>query len=252
MSKYIYEDRRSRIEMKKWIKGGAFAIAILGLLFVIQYQFKILDSWSTWNLPLSGKVIVLDPGHGGIDGGAVSKSGLVEKDLSLAISMKLRDYLQGAGALVLMTREEDRDLAGDDTSRVRSRKAEDLKRRTDIVNNSGADLFISIHMNAIPSPRWSGAQTFYNRTIPENEALAKFVQDQIRTNLENTTRQAKPIHNIYLLKHATIPGILFEAGFLSNPSEAGQLESEEYQEKVAASIYQGIMRYYTDEKEPDF
>ncbi|NEU32512.1 N-acetylmuramoyl-L-alanine amidase CwlD [bacterium LRH843] len=236
--------------MKKWVKGGAFACAVVCLLFIIQYQFLSNDSWSTWNLPLSGKMIVIDPGHGGMDGGAVSKSGLLEKDLSLEIGERLRDYLQGSGALVLMTREDDHDLAGKGTERVRSRKEEDLKRRVDLVNHSDADLFISIHMNAIPSPRWSGAQTFYNRAIPENEAIAKFVQDQIRENLENTTRLAMPIHNIYLLKHAEIPGILVEAGFLSNPGEAALLETDKYQEKVAASIYQGVMRYYTNEKEP--
>lgn len=236
--------------MKKWMKGGLFALAILSILFIIQYQFISDDSWSPWNLPLSGKIIVLDPGHGGMDGGAVSKSGILEKDISLAISEQLRDYLQEAGALVLMTREEDRDLAGNDTTKIRQRKVEDLKQRVEIVNDSGADLFVSIHMNAIPSPKWFGAQTFYNRTIPENEELAKFVQDQVRANLENTTRKAKPIHNVFLLKHAKIPGILFEAGFLSNPGEADQLQTKEYQEKIAASIYQGIMRFYTNEQAP--
>lgn len=237
--------------MKKWIKGGAFAVGFVSLLFIIQYQFITNDSWSSWNLPLSGKVIILDPGHGGVDGGAVSKTGMQEKDITLEISLQLRDYLQEAGALVLMTREEDRDLAGENTKRIRERKIEDLKRRVSIVNESDADAFISIHMNAIPSPRWSGAQTFYNRAIPENEVLAKFIQDEVRRNLENTTRVAKPIHNVFLLKHAQIPGILFEAGFLSNTTEAQLLQTEEYQMKVAASIYQGIMRYYTDEQEPD-
>ncbi|TWI53659.1 N-acetylmuramoyl-L-alanine amidase CwlD [Halalkalibacter nanhaiisediminis] len=236
--------------MKKWIKGGAFAVAVVSLLFIIQYQFITNDSWSSWNLPLSGKIIILDPGHGGIDGGAVSKTGMQEKDITLEISLQLRDYLQEAGALVLMTREEDRDLAGENIKRIRERKVEDLKRRVSIVNESDADAFISIHMNAIPSPRWSGAQTFYNRAIPENEVLAKFVQDEVRRNLENTTRVAKPIHNVFLLKHAQIPGILFEAGFLSNTTEAQLLQTEEYQMKVAASIYQGIMRYYTDEQDP--
>jgi N-acetylmuramoyl-L-alanine amidase len=237
--------------MVKWIKGGAFALGVVGLLFIIQYQFVSNDSWSTWNLPLSGKVIIVDPGHGGIDGGAVSKSGILEKEVTLLISEHLRDYLQEAGALVLMTREDDHDLAGADTKRVRQRKNEDLKRRVDIVNDSDADLFISLHLNAIPSPRWSGAQTFYNRTIPENERIAKFVQDEIRRNLENTNRQAKPIHNVYLLKNAETPGVLIEAGFLSNPTESELLQTEEYQQKIAASIYQGILRYYTGESVPE-
>ncbi len=227
-----------------------FAIGVVCLLSVIQYQFVSNDSWGTWNLPLSGKVIIIDPGHGGIDGGAVSKAGVLEKDVTLAISEQLRDYLQEAGALVLMTREEDRDLADADTQKIRHRKIQDLKRRVEVINESDADLFVSIHLNAIPSPKWSGAQVFYNRAIPENEPMAKFVQDELRVNLENTTRQAKPIHNVYVIKEATIPGVLIEAGFLSNPFESEQLNTEEYQQKVAASIYQGLLRTYTNEKPP--
>ncbi|MBP3953447.1 N-acetylmuramoyl-L-alanine amidase CwlD [Bacillus suaedae] len=237
--------------MKKWLKGGGFALGVVSLLFIIQYQFVSNDSWGTWNLPLSGKVIVIDPGHGGIDGGAISKTGTLEKDVTLSLSLQLRDYLQEAGALVLMTREEDRDLAGDNTQRIRQRKIEDLKRRVDIINESDADLFVSLHLNAIASPKWNGAQVFYNRANPENEAIAKFIQDEVRDNLENTTRQAKPIHNVYLVKNAKIPGALIEAGFLSNPEEADALNTTEYQQKVAASIYQGIMRYYTNEKVPE-
>ncbi|GAE32899.1 germination-specific N-acetylmuramoyl-L-alanine amidase [Halalkalibacter hemicellulosilyticusJCM 9152] len=236
--------------IRKWLKGVMFAIGVVCLLSVIQYQFVSNDSWGTWNLPLSGKVIIIDPGHGGIDGGAVSKAGVLEKDVTLAISEQLRDYLQEAGALVLMTREEDRDLADADTQKIRHRKIQDLKRRVEVINESDADLFVSIHLNAIPSPKWSGAQVFYNRAIPENEPMAKFVQDELRVNLENTTRQAKPIHNVYVIKEATIPGVLIEAGFLSNPFESEQLNTEEYQQKVAASIYQGLLRTYTNEKPP--
>ncbi len=236
--------------MVKWLKRGFFLVALVSLLFIIRYQFTSSDSWSTWNLPLSGKMIVLDPGHGGMDGGALSKSGVIEKEIALQISEQLRDYLQEAGALVIMTREDDQDLAGNDQSKAPRRKTRDLMRRVEIVNESGADLFISIHMNAIPQSQWSGAQTFYHRAFPENEILAKFIQDQARENLGNTTRIAKPIHNIYLLKHAEIPGVLFEAGFLSNPGEAALLQTKEYQEKVAVSIYQGIMRFYTNETPP--
>jgi N-acetylmuramoyl-L-alanine amidase len=237
--------------MMKWMKGGAFALGIVSLLFIIQYQFISSDSWSTWQLPLSGKVIILDPGHGGVDGGASSKAGLLEKDITLSISEQLRDYLQESGALVLMTREEDRDLAHEDTRKIRHRKTEDLKRRVEIVNESDADMFVSIHLNAIPSPKWSGAQTFYNRRIPENERLAKFVQDEVKRNLENTTRYAKAIENVFLLKNAEIPGVLVEVGFLSNPTESELLRTEEYQQKVAASIYQGILRHHTDEADPE-
>ena len=236
--------------MSKWLKGGTFAVGFVLLLLFIQYQFISTDSGSNWSLPLSGKIIVIDPGHGGIDGGASSKEGLLEKDVALDISLIVRDYLQQSGALVLMSREEDKDLADLSTKGVRNRKIEDLKRRVQLVNDTGADLFITIHLNAIPSPRWAGAQTFYNRANDENEKLARFIQKEIRNNLENTNRLAKPIGSVYLLKHAQIPGALVEVGFLSNPTEAELLNTEAYQQKVAASIYQGILRYFTNEPAP--
>lgn len=234
--------------MNKWFKVMTFAAVFFISVFYIQYNFISTDS--SWSLPLSGKIIIVDPGHGGIDGGAVSKEGLLEKDVALNISLIIRDYLQQSGALVIMSREEDQDLAKPSTSGVRNRKVEDLKRRVQLVNETGGDLYISLHLNAIPSPQWSGAQTFYNRSIDENEKIAKFIQEEIRTNLENTNRFAKPIGNVYLLKYAEIPGALVEVGFLSNPTEAELLNTEAYQQKIAASIYQGILRYFTNEPAP--
>lgn len=224
----------------------AFAVLVaLGPLF-----FKTEDSMG-WSLPLSGKIIILDPGHGGIDGGASSASGLLEKDISLELALTLRDYLQEAGAFVILTREEDRDLAQLDTAKVRSRKVEDLKERVRMINTSNADFYLSIHLNAIGASQWRGAQSFYNRAIENSDFLAKHVQQEMVRNLENTTRKAKPIHNVYLLQHAEIPGTLVEVGFLSNPDEAQELSTEEYQQKVAASIYEGVLRYAGNEELPE-
>ncbi|PYZ95699.1 N-acetylmuramoyl-L-alanine amidase CwlD [Alteribacter lacisalsi] len=194
-------------------------------------------------MPLSGKVVVLDPGHGGIDGGASSRAGDLEKDIALEITFILRDYLQEAGALVLMTREGDHDLAADGTKRIRARKVEDLKRRVELINGSNADLFISLHLNAIPTPKWSGAQTFYNRAVEKSDVLAMQIQAEIMRNLENTNRDARPINSVYLIQQAKIPGALVEVGFLSNPTEAQLLKTKDYQQSVAASVYEGILRY---------
>ncbi|WP_232735667.1 N-acetylmuramoyl-L-alanine amidase CwlD [Alteribacter populi] len=226
---------------KRW-KWLAVIFACIALIFIIQYPFASEDS-AGMSLPLSGKVIVLDPGHGGIDGGASSKTGDLEKDISLQISFSLRDYLQEAGALVLMTREGDHDLASEATKRIRSRKVEDLKRRVELINESNADLFISLHLNAIPSSKWKGAQTFYNRSIENSEGLAKQIQGEIIRNLENTSRDARPINSVYLMKESKIPGALVEVGFLSNPTEAQLLKTKDYQQSIAASIYEGILRY---------
>ncbi|WP_246945627.1 N-acetylmuramoyl-L-alanine amidase CwlD [Bacillus pinisoli] len=224
-------------------------IGIFALILIIQNQLTSNDSWNSWNLPLSGEIIVLDPGHGGIDGGASYGDNVFERDIALNIAIKVKDYLQEQGALVLLTREDEKDLADSNTKGVRNRKVEDLKNRVEFINTSDASSFITIHLNAIPSERWRGAQTFYFGSLEENKRLATFVQTEIKRNLENTNRSAKPINGIYLLKKAQIPGALVEVGFLSNPHERNLLTTESYQEKMAASIYKGILRYYTNESD---
>ncbi|MGG3571044.1 N-acetylmuramoyl-L-alanine amidase CwlD [Bacillus gobiensis] len=235
--------------MKKRLKWFVFLIGFVALLFIFQYQFTNDSSWKPWNLPLSGKIIYLDPGHGGPDGGA-SGSDLQEKDIALNVSLKIKDYLQEQGALVLMTREDDRDLAPAEMKGYSKRKAEDLRSRVKMINESEADMYLSIHLNAIPSAKWSGAQSFYYGKYEENEKLAKFVQDELRRNLENTDRKAKRIHGIYLMQNVTKPGSLVEIGFLSNPGEAKQLSQPNYQDQIAASIYEGILRYLTEKGDP--
>jgi N-acetylmuramoyl-L-alanine amidase len=235
--------------MKGKSKIIGVGIGIIALILIIQYQFVSNDSWKSWNLPLSGEIIVIDPGHGGLDGGASFGKDTFERDIALDIAFKVKDYLQEQGALVLLTREDHNDLANPDTKGVRNRKVEDLKNRVNFINESDASTFITIHLNAIPSERWSGAQTFYYGSFEENKRLATFVQTEIKRNLENTNRSAKAISGIYLLKKAQVPGALVEVGFLSNPHERNLLKKGSYQEKMAASIYKGILRYYTNESD---
>jgi N-acetylmuramoyl-L-alanine amidase len=235
--------------MKKKLKIAGLTAGFIVLLLLFKFQILDNNSWKSWNLPLTGKIIVLDPGHGGPDGGAVGGK-VLEKDITLKIALKLRDYLQEQGALVLLTREGDYDLASEETKGYSRRKAEDLKKRVDFINETDTDFYISIHLNAIPSSRWSGAQTFYFPAFDENEIAAKFIQDELRDNLENTDRRAKAIHGIYLLKYAEKPGVLVEVGFLSNHSERELLKKEKYQEKIAVSIYKGVLRYFSNEENP--
>lgn len=234
--------------MAKKTKLLALIIGVGILTAIILFEFNNYGLWKSWNLPLSGKIILIDPGHGGADGGAGYGDAL-EKDIALEISLKLRDYLQQQGALVIMTREEDKDLADEGTRGLSRRKAEDLRRRLKMINESEADFFISIHLNAITSSRWRGAQTFYSTRYDENARAAKFIQDELRKNLGNTNRKAKPIRNVYIIENAKKPGVLVEAGFLSNPQEKEELKNAQYQEKVAASVYQGILRHFSKEEE---
>ena len=247
--------RRSRKRIVIWIPyrsalrlAAGAACALLVILLLLQ-DAPATHTWTYWTLPLSGKTIVIDAGHGGVDGGAVSRQGAVEKDLNLAIALFLRDYLQEAGALVIMTREDDRDLADEGTRGFSRRKTEDLLRRVELIRREKPDLVVSIHMNSFPSPRWHGAQTFYYPNHPDNAELAALIQDEIRRSLENTNRSANQANEVFLLKAIEdVPSVLVEVGFLSNPREAGMLSDPEYQRAAAASIYQGILRYVSGER----
>lgn len=232
---------------------GSLKIALsawltLMVVFILTYELPATKTWTYWTMPLSGKVIALDAGHGGADGGAESKEGLVEKNINLGITLYLRDFLQQSGAVVVMTREEDKDLADVNTKGYSRRKAEDLKQRVQYVNQNKSDLFVSVHLNSIPSSRYNGAQTFYSLSNSDNVVLATLIQNELKRNLLNTERIAKTIKTLYLLKNLKMPSALIEVGFLSNPEEARLMEDPSYQQKVAASIYQGILRYYSGEK----
>jgi N-acetylmuramoyl-L-alanine amidase len=234
--------------MNKKVKWFLFGVGILLFMYLLKYQFLNSQSFESWNLPLSGKIIYLDPGHGGPDGGAGDEE-VVEKDIALSVALKLRDYLQEQGALVLLTRETDTDLADEETRGYSRRKVEDLQKRLQLINESDASLYLSIHLNAIPSSRWSGAQTFYYPRYKENRRIATFIQEELRVSLENTDRLAKVINNVYLIKNAKKPGALVEIGFLSNPEEKRNLMNDRYQDKVAEAIYRGVLRYFTNEPE---
>lgn len=194
--------------------------------------------------PLVGKVIVLDPGHGGFDGGAVGADQTLEKEIALLVANEVRSFLEQAGAIVYMTRETDTDLVPKGTTG--RKKAVDIRNRLAFIHEKKADMFLTIHLNALNATRWRGAQTFFDTKLPENEVLARMIQEEIIRNLENTKRVALQIDHIYLLKHAEIPGALVEIGFLSNEGERELLKKQSYQREMAASIYQGILRYMTE------
>ncbi|MFC7442625.1 N-acetylmuramoyl-L-alanine amidase CwlD [Laceyella putida] len=232
---------------KQWwmilfITGG-----LAGLIGTISVMS--VNTSNTMAIPLSGKVIMIDPGHGGPDGGAVG-NGLVEKEIALPIALFLREYLQEAGAYVMMTREVDQDLADPGTERINRRKVEDLLRRIHLLKEKRADALISIHLNAIPSPKWSGAQTFYNPVREENKRLATLIQAELIKQLGNTNRLAKQKSDVYILKEAHVPTALVEVGFISNPEEARLLAGESYQKKIAAAIYLGLLQFYAGKGAP--
>lgn len=224
---------------------GAMAAlaALLGVLLWAEIPAMETGGSTYLRTPLTGKTIVLDAGHGGVDGGAVSRDGVIEKDINMALVLQLRDYLQQAGAVVYLTREGDHDLADSDVKGYSKRKTQDLLKRTALIEKKSPYLALTIHMNSVPSAKWSGAQTFYYPSNTEGGRLATLVQAEIRESVGNTNRVALTKDNVYLLKALKMPTALVEVGFLSNPDESRLLAGEGYQTKVAAALYRGILRY---------
>lgn len=192
------------------------------------------------NLSLFGKVIYLDPGHGGNDPGAVYKD-IYEADINLEICLKLKEQLEKQGAIVYMTRYGNYDLAVKNTNSI---KRSDLYQRSQIINDSNADIYLSIHLNADTSTKYSGAQVFYSNHIPENELIAKSLQEHLQKTL-NTTREASIITDTYLFKRIDIKGVLIEAGFISNQAERENLQTGKYQEKIATEITVFLTKYFS-------
>lgn len=234
-----------------WRRNYWIPLAGVLLLFFSLTVEPIHSTWKAWNEPMLGKVIVIDAGHGGMDGGAVSNSGIVEKDITLKISTTVEQLLVQAGAHVVMTRDADYDLAHPDTKKISRRKTEDLSNRLRVVRESGTDIFISIHLNSIPGDRWRGAQTFYNPNRAENKRLASLIQSEIIRTIANTDRLPKAKNDVFLMKYSPVTTALVEVGFLSNHEEARLLGTESYQKRIASAIYYGILAYYDGKQVPE-
>lgn len=193
------------------------------------------------DMPLLGKVIYLDAGHGGADPGALYKN-IQEKDINLEISKKLEEKLSSLGAIVYQTRYGDYDLSVPHTI---NRKRSDLSRRGNIINNSLCDLYLSIHLNAETSSSWRGAQVFYDDINADNEKIAKIMQELFKKKLYSN-RKYKKVNDLYLSKWVERPGVLLEVGFLSNPNDRYLLKSKNYQEKLVNIISEGVLQYFID------
>lgn len=191
-------------------------------------------------------VIVLDAGHGGEDGGAVSKSGLQEKDVNLAVAKNLKEMLTASGFEVVMIREDDRSIHDESADTIRERKVSDIHNRLKIINSYADCVFLSIHQNQFTDSKYSGAQMFYSTNDARSKELADCLKSSVVGLLQpNNTREIKPASNsIYLLWNSKQPSVLVECGFLSNPQEANLLAQEDYQRKMAFSIYCGFMQYW--------
>ena len=225
-------------------KAGALLVMIcLGVIILLCWEAgehlkdKILRSLETAAEARTGKqTVVLDSGHGGSDSGKVGINGAKEKEINLLIAKEIRRLLEKEKIEVIMVREKDEELG--------KSKVEDLKYRVALMNEKKPSMAVSIHQNSYHEEAIFGGQVFYYKDSAEGKRLAEILQKRFDFVLgEKNRRLAKPNGNYYLLLHVKVPVVIVECGFLSNWEEAARLNSEEYQQRLAWTIYMGIMEY---------
>ena len=236
---------------RSWIVPGVLFCMILGMVALgigrierVQPVYLLEEE--------QRPVVIIDPGHGGIDGGAEA-NGLIEKDINLAISLNLRDFLSMQGFRVIMTREDDRSIHDQGITQISRQKRSDMYNRLALIEDHPEAIFVSIHQNKFEQASVCGAQVFYSQNHPDSQQLAQQIQSSFASLLQpDNTREIKPAeNNLFLLYEATVPAVMVECGFLSNRQEAGQLSDPTYQRKVAFVVGQALCRFVAGEEGSD-
>lgn len=218
---------------QKWIIGYVMILALT--LLTAHWGSRAVTVLAENIIPEREHTIVIDAGHGGVDGGATSCTGILESQFNLEISLRLNDLLQFLGYHTRMIRTEDISIYTKGET-IAQKKASDLKERVRIVNEAKNGLLLSIHQNNFSDGRYSGAQVFYAGT-EGSQTLAKQLQSAFIRHLNpGSGRQEKKSSGVYLMEHIKCPGVLIECGFLSNPEEEAKLRSKEYQQKLCCVI----------------
>ncbi|MBQ6282900.1 MAG: N-acetylmuramoyl-L-alanine amidase [Bacilli bacterium] len=206
------------------------------LLFIFLLTIFNVVNASITPIPLLGKTIYLDAGHGGKDPGAYYKD-IYEEDINLKIVLKLKNKLESMGATILLTRDDDYDLSD---KNAYFRKRSDLGKRAKIINESNADIYLSIHLNSSIHSSWKGAQVFYDDINKKNKDIAEIFQKAFNKNL-NSTKKIKEMTNLYMYKRINIPGVLLELGFISNPNERYLLNTDKYQDLIVDTLSKSLL-----------
>lgn len=184
-------------------------------------------------------------GHGKPDEGAQSSSGTTEAETNLKITLKVQSLLEQSGATVILTRSDENAIYDLDKTTLREKKISDIHNRVKIGNESQADIFVSIHLNKIPQSQYYGWQCFYKQNDEKSMTLAKTLQENLNDAIQKQNKRvAMKLDTVYIMKHVEIPISIVECGFLSNPEEEAQLLNDDYQNKLAWGIYNGIMDYF--------
>jgi N-acetylmuramoyl-L-alanine amidase len=232
-----------------YIYLAAFLIITLLSLVTFLYIYFYISPVNKFIDPESG-IIVIDPGHGGIDGGT-NKDGVLEKEINLDIGKKLKVLLDQKGYNVIMTREEDVSLDEKDNS-SKSRHQRDLNARANVINNSNAQLFLSIHVNCnLKKPSTDGSIVFYSDRYEQNKLLALCIQrplNNMKINKENRTVHNPVEAEYFVLEHSNIPGVIVETAFISNKKERQEITKDTFRQEIAEAIDVGVEQYLKESK----
>lgn len=224
----------------------AVLVAVVFLALFLSRQLE--DRADRQSVPamawsVASKVIVVDPGHGGIDPGVVGKNGALEKEITLAVGKRLAANLGQAGAMVLLTRETDTDLSDPTTVGIMNKKREDLKRRVALANDNKADLYVSVHVNSSPSRDRRGAQTYVQPGKEASKKAAQIIQAELVRQIKGSDRLPNEV-DFYITRNTNIPTVIAEIGFMTNEAEERLLQEPAYQGKVAWAVYAGVVKYF--------
>lgn len=229
-------------------KERLFLIFSCVMVSLFVFSFKIADKEdlvATVSLPISNKVIIIDAGHGEPDGGAVSNNGTTESQINLKIALKVQSLLEQSGSTVILTRSDENGISDASKSTIRQKHVSDIHNRVKIGNESSADVFVSIHLNKISQSQYSGWQAFYKKENEDSKRLATSLQNGLDAAIQKENkREPAKISGIYIVDHVEIPLSIVECGFLSNPEEEKLLQQDEYQDRLAWGIYNGIIEYF--------
>ncbi len=208
-----------------------------------------------YGYPLKSVRVLIDPGHGGIDPGSHHNGSITEKEIVLSVALELRRILEQAGAEVIMTRETDEDVSHHIPGSEGSRYQRDMKSRVKLINESGAELFVSLHINDIYDPTVRGAIVFYCNSRPENKLLAEAIQKNLNPVVAVNPRPDQLIHqktkegSYLVLNCAEIPGVIVEMAFMTSPDDRKLLKQDSYRNKLAQAILIGIAEYIYGRKD---
>ena len=235
---------------KKSRKNIIFLLLFIGAAFgIIAFSHTCTKLVAQTVATNRNTTIIVDAGHGGVDGGTSADDGTLEKTLNLEIALRLSDILKCMGYNVIMTRTDDVSIHDSTAKTIREKKVSDIRNRLAIINNTPDCVFVSIHQNHYSFEKSRGTQVFFSPNNSESMLLAEAIQSSVKNSLqpENTRTIKKSSTDIYLLYHATAPAVLVECGFLSNKAETELLKDVGYQNKLSFLIAMGIIDYINSE-----